>query len=46
MIAIGSDDASPSSGGKVQIFEYNDNARYPAMSSSYIYIHTIRIIVY
>lgn len=27
MIAVGSDDASPSEGGKVQIFEYNDGLR-------------------
>ncbi|XP_013396753.1 nucleoporin SEH1 isoform X1 [Lingula anatina] len=27
MIAVGSDDANPSGGGKVQIYEYNDNSR-------------------
>ena len=29
MIAVGSDDANPSGGGKVQIYEYSDNTRYP-----------------
>ena len=28
MIAVGSDDASLSSGGKVQIQEYNDSSRF------------------
>ena len=28
MIAVGSDDANPSGGGKVQIYEYSDNTRY------------------
>lgn len=28
MIAVGSDDNNPSAGGKVHIFEYNDNTRW------------------
>ncbi|XP_021343804.1 nucleoporin SEH1-like [Mizuhopecten yessoensis] len=38
MIAVGSDDASPSGGGKVQIYEYNDKTR------KWVKVETINIV--
>ena len=43
MIAVGSDDANPSAGGKVQIYEYSDNTRYP---STWVEIRHVLFFVY